>query len=90
MGLGALLALQAVSPAPDFSKNGSQTCTGGKTVNISSRASVWISHSWAGGGYRPLYNPYRDLKVSWTNYASTWYVVDCDFEITPWAGDCVQ
>lgn len=88
--LGALMALQAVSPALAFSKSGSQTCTGGKTVNISSRASVSISHSWAGGGYQSFYNPYRDLKVSWTNYASTWYVVDYDFEITSWAGYCVQ
>lgn len=90
LGFAVLLALQAVSPALAYSVYGTKSCTGGQTVNISSRASVYMSHSWDGGNYEAWYNPYRDLRVSWTNYSSTWYVVSYDFEITSWAGYCVQ
>lgn len=90
LALGALLALQAVSPALAASLYGTTSCTGGKTVNISSRASTYISHSWSGGNSDSWINPTSDYKVSWTNYSSTWRVLEYSATWTSFAGACVQ
>jgi hypothetical protein len=90
LGLVVLLMVATVTPAAAASKSGTVSCSGGKTVNISSRASVWVTHYWSGPHSDTWYNPYRTLHVSWTNYSSTWYTIEYDFEIQSWSGYCVQ
>lgn len=90
LGLAALLMVATVSPALSFSQSGTVSCSGGKTVNISSRASVWVTHYWSGPHSNTWYNPYRVLHVSWTNYTSTWYTIEYDFELESRSGYCVQ
>lgn len=90
VALVALLLTSTASPAFAASVNGNVTCSGGKTVNISSRASVNVTHYWTGPNSQYWYNPYRELRVAWTTYGSTWYVVEYDFEIQSYSGYCVQ
>ena len=90
LGLVAILLAATAGGAFASSVSGNVSCSGGKTVNISSRASVWVTHYWSGPNSQTWYNPYRELKVSWTNYASTWYIVEYDFELESYSGYCVQ
>jgi len=90
LGAAVLLALQLALPVLGASVYGETSCTAGKTVNIASRASTIISHSWAGGGYQDWINPWSDLRTSWTNYQSTWRVLTYDSSYLSFSGYCVQ
>ncbi len=90
-GSATLLLLTTLTPAlASGSEYRTISCSGGKTVNISSRASTNISHSWSGGNFVAWYNLASDLKISWTNYASTWAVLDYSSTWTSFALYCVQ
>lgn len=69
-------------------KQGSTTCSAVKRVYVYSRASVYIAHSWGGGGYHAYYNPYREYREDRTALSSTWWTVEYDFEISAWGGYC--
>jgi len=90
VGIALLLALQVAVTALAASVYGETSCPAGKTVNISSRASTNISHSWAGGGYQEWFNPWSELRTSWTNYQSTWRVLTYDSSYLSFSGYCVQ
>lgn len=70
--IGASSALAGTS-------GGNLTCYNYKTVVVRSRASVWIEHNWSSGS-KSWYNPYRQLRESYTGEAQTWWGVEWDFE----------
>ncbi len=83
-----VIGLVSSSTALGYWKQGSTTCSAVKRVYVYSRASVYIAHSWGGGGYHPYYNPYREYREDATGLSSTWWTVDYDFEISLWGGYC--
>lgn len=88
----ALLTLAlAAQPALAATKSGSLTCSAAKRVWIYSYASVYVSHSWTGGGYHAFdANPYRNYQENNTYTSSTWYVIEYDFEISGWGAYCAS
>lgn len=84
----ALISLLGAPTASAAWKQGSTTCPSTKLVYVYSKASVWVEHSWGGGGYHLYYNPYRQYREDNTTRSATWWTVEYDFEIEIWGGDC--
>lgn len=83
-----IVSLVGASTALGAWKQGSTTCSAAKLVYVYSKASVWVSHSWGGGGYHLYYNPYRQYREDNTRLSSTWWTVEYDFEVEAWGGYC--
>lgn len=88
---GALASVLALGPAYAAGYDqGSQTCSGSRTVYVYSQASVSVDHYWMSGGHAWYYTPYREYRTTSTPYGSTWWAVEWDFEKTSTGAACEQ
>lgn len=78
--VSAVMVLASIGPALAGSVSGSLTCSSYRFVQIWSRASVNVWHSWKNGHVFQYYAPYREYKQTHTGYTSTWWVVEWTFE----------